>query len=396
MTTAMRLSAALIAAALLPASLPAQKSKAESDAEASALQAARAKSVLRKGAEVHYPPNRFDLSDLPHYKPEVQVSGTIRQWGSNYLTDSPLAGYLETAFQKFQPNVKFADHLRTSEHAISALVFQVADVGIMGRQIMWDERLSFQREFDYQPTGIIGMTGSYDVSGWNPPVGIYVNAKNPLAHLSMSQLDGIFGDVRTGAYDGLIWNEKAARGADKNIRTWGQLGLTGEWADKPIHVLGYNLEFHFTEEMETRAFGGVTSKFNGGLIEYSNDTNPDGTLKIAGQTMIEDVAKDPYAIAYVAGGELWKKSTVKTLEIGTKDGGPYYALTMDNVRNRTYPFYADVFFWVNRDPKKPLDPKLREYLRFILSREGQEQMVRDGKYLPLTREVIEEERKKLD
>ena len=198
-----------------PCCMHAQKSKAQADAEASALQAARAKSVLRKGGEVHYPPDRFDLSDLPHYKPEQQVSGTIRQWGSNYLTDSPLAGYLEGAFQKFQPNVKFVDHLRTSEHAITSLIFGVADVGIMGRQIMWDERLAFGREFDYQPTGIIGMTGSYDVSGWNPPVGFFVNAKNPLAHLSMSQIDGIFGDVRTGAYDGLIWNEKAARGAEK-------------------------------------------------------------------------------------------------------------------------------------------------------------------------------------
>jgi phosphate transport system substrate-binding protein len=296
-------------------SLSQEKTKAQSDAEASALQAARAKSVLRKGAEVHYLPNRFDISDLPHYKPEQQVSGTIRQWGSNYLTDSPLAGYLEKAFQSFQPNVKFADNLRTSEHAISSLVFGVADVGIMGRQIMWDERLSFQREFDYQPTGIIGMTGSFDVSGWNPPIGFFVNAKNPLAKLTMSQIDGIWGDMRTGAYDGLIWNVNAARGADKNIRTWGQLGLTGDWADKPIHVLGYNLEFHFTEEIETRAFGGVTSKFNGGLLEYSNESNPDGTLKIAGQTMLEEVTKDPYAIAYVAGGSFWQTPAVKTLAI---------------------------------------------------------------------------------
>ena len=375
---------------------PAQKSKAETDAEASALQAARAKTVLRKGVEVHYKPDSFDISDLPHYVPEVQVSGTIRQWGSNYLADSPLAGYLESVFKKYQPGIRFADHLRTSEHAITSLIYQVADVGIMGRQIMWDERLAFQREFDYQPTGIIGMTGSYDISGWNPPVGIFVNSKNPLAHLSMSQIDGVFGDVRTGAYDGLIWNTDAARGADKNIRTWGQLGLTGEWADKPIHVLGYNLEFHFTEEIETRAFGGVTSKFNGGLIEYSNATNPDGSLKIAGQTMIEDVAKDPYAIAYVAGGTLWQSSDVKVLSISMRDGGPFVPLTMDTVRNRTYPFYADVFFWVNRDPKKPLDPKLREYLRFILSQEGQAQIIRDGKYLPLTKEVIEQERKKLD
>ncbi len=175
----------VVTTALLPLSVLAQRTKAESNAEASALQAARAKSVLRKGSEVHYPPDRFDLSDLPHYTPEQQVSGTIRQWGSNYLTDSPLAGYLESAFQKFQPNVKFADHLRTSEHAITSLVFNVADIGIMGRQIMWDERLAFQREFDYQPTSIIGMTGSYDVSGWNPPIGIFVNAKNPLAHLRL-------------------------------------------------------------------------------------------------------------------------------------------------------------------------------------------------------------------
>ena len=233
MNTPARITSIALTLALLPLASSAQKSKAESDAEASALQAARAKSVLRKGSEVHYPPDRFDISDLPHYVPEQQVSGTIRQWGSNYLADSPLAGYLESAFQKFQPGVKFDDNLRTSEHAISALVYKVADVGVMGRQIMWDERLSFQREFDYQPTGIVGMTGSYDISGWNPPIGFFVNAKNPLAHLSMSQIDGIFGDVRTGAYDGLIWNEKAARGADKNIRTWGQLGLTGEWPTSP-------------------------------------------------------------------------------------------------------------------------------------------------------------------
>ena len=106
MNTLTRIAIVAVVTALLPLSVLAQKTKAESDAEASALQAARAKSVLRKGAEVHYPPDRFDLSDLPHYKPEQQVSGTIRQWGSNYLTDSPLAGYLESAFQKFQPERK--------------------------------------------------------------------------------------------------------------------------------------------------------------------------------------------------------------------------------------------------------------------------------------------------
>ena len=73
-----------------------------------------------------------------------------------------------------------------------------------------------------------------------------------------------------------------------------------------------------------------------------------------------------------------------------------YELTMENVRERTYPLYADVFFWINRDPKKPADPKVREFIRFVLSREGQELVQKDGKYLPLTAAMVAEGRKKLD
>jgi len=373
----------------------AQDSDAEASRKASELQHARAKTVLTKGSKVFYT-RKWNLDDLPHYKPEQQVSGTIREWGSNYFADSPLASYWETAFQQFQPDVTFDDHLQTSEHAISGLCFGISDIGPMGRQIMWDERTAFQRAFDYQPLGIRVVTGSYDVSGWNPAIGIFVNKSNPISKLTLKQLDGIFGSARSGAWDALTWDEKLGRGPEGNIRTWGQLGLTGEWADKPIHLLGYNLEFHFAEEITTRAMGGVTSKWNENLVEYANKVNPDGSLKTAGNLMMEDVAKDPYAIAYVAGGTLWQTPHTKSVALAAKDGGPYYELTMDNVHDRTYPMYADVFFYMNRNPKKPLDPKLKEYLRFILSREGQEQVVRDGKYLPLTADVVREELKKLE
>jgi len=363
--------------------------------EASETQAARTKSVTSKGKKVFYT-RPWNLDDLPHYKPEQKVSGTIREWGSNYFADSPLASYWEQDFQKYQPDVKFDDHLKTSEHAISALCFGVSDLGPMGRQIMWDELLAFQREFDHLPLGVTVVTGSYDVSGWNPAIGIFVNKQNPISKLTLKQLDGIFLAPRTGAYRALTWEEKMARGPEGNIRTWGQLGLTGEWADKPIHVLGYNLLYHFTEEITTRSFGGLTNKWSENLIEYANKTMPDGTLKLAGQLMLEDLSKDPYAIAYVAGGTIWQTPQTKTVALATNEGGPYYELNMENVRNRTYPMYADVFFFLNRDPQKPVDPKLREYLRYILSQEGQQQVVRDGKYLPLTAEVVQEERKKLD
>jgi phosphate transport system substrate-binding protein len=317
-------------------------------------------------------------------------------WGSNYFTDSPLAEMWEKEFQKYEPGVTFDFHLRTSEHAISSLIYGKSDLSPMGRQIMWDEQLAFQREFSYLPLGIVAVTGSYDVSGWNPPVGVYINSNNPLAKLSLPQLDGIFGGPRSGAWRDLTWDPSLARGADKNIRTWGQLGLTGAWANKPIHVYGYNLQFHFPQEIESRAFGGVSDKWNENLIEYDNQLLPNGRFKLAGEQMLEDLAKDPYGIAYVAGGNAWLTPQIKPLALGAKDGGPYYELTMDNVRNRTYPMYADVFFFMNRDPKKPVDPKLREFMRYILSREGQTQVMLDGKYLPLTAAVVREQLKKLE
>jgi phosphate transport system substrate-binding protein len=364
------------------------------DADSVEVQAAREKWVKNKGYKAYYT-KKFDLSDLPHYKPEQKVSGTIRMWGSNYFTDSPLADYWIEEFHKYQPDVKFALHLKTTLHAIPGLIFGMSDIGPMGRQITWDELLAYQRERNHLPLGIVVVTGSYDVSGWNPPIGVYLHKDNPLSRLSLQQLDGIFGAQRSGAWRELTWDKSLARGPERNIRTWGQLGLTGEWADKPIHVYGYNLQFHFPQEIESRAFGGVSGKWNENLIEYDNLLQPDGRFKLAGQLMLEDLANDPYGIAYCAGGNAWLTPQIKAVALSVKDGGPYYELTLDNVRNRTYPMYADVFFYIDRDPNKPVDPKVKEFLRYVLSSEGQAQVMRDGKYLPLTSEVVQQQLKRL-
>ena len=365
------------------------------DEDSVAVQAAREKWVKNKGYKVYYT-KKFDLSDLPHYKPEQKVSGTIRMWGSNYFTDSPLADYWIQEFQKYQPEVKFSLHLKTTLHAIPGLIFGMSDIGPMGRQITWDELLSYQRERNHLPIGIVAVTGSYDVSGWNPPIGVYLHKDNPLSKLSLQQLDGIFGAQRSGAWRELVWDKSLARGPEKNIRTWGQLGLTGEWANQPIHVYGYNLQFHFPQEIESRAFGGVSGKWNENLIEYDNQAQPDGSFKLAGQLMLEDLAKDPYGIVYCAGGNAWLTPQVKPIALSVKTGDPAYELTLENVRERKYPMYADVFFYIDRDPKKPVDPKVKEFLRYILSSEGQTQVMRDGKYLPLTAETVRAQLKLLE
>ncbi len=109
---------------------------------------------------------------------------------------------------------------------------------------------------------------------------------------------------------------------------------------------------------------------------------------------MDELGKDPHGIGYSSVAFLTPQ--MKALALAANDGGPYVELTMDNVRNRRYPLIDELYFYLNREPEKPLDPKLKEYLRYILSREGQEAVQRDGKYLPLTAEVVREQLKKLE
>src|SRR5438105_13733176 len=115
------------------------------DEDSVAVQAAREKWVKNKGYKVYYT-KKFDLSDLPRYKPEQKVSGTIRMWGSNYFTDSTLADYWIQELQKYQPHVKFELHLTTTLHAIPGLILGMSEIVPMGRQNTWAEFLSYQRE----------------------------------------------------------------------------------------------------------------------------------------------------------------------------------------------------------------------------------------------------------
>jgi len=101
-------------------------------------------------------------------------------------------------------------------------------------------------------------TGSYDVPG-GTPVRVVVHRDNPLAQLTMKQLDGIFGSERAGGWEGTSWRPGRARGPEQNIRTWGQLGLTGDWKDKPIHVYGLTLRYHQATEISDMVWPAATS-----------------------------------------------------------------------------------------------------------------------------------------
>jgi len=354
-------------------------------------------------AQKKYYTKVFDLSGLPEYKPEQQVSGTIRQWGNNYIKDSPLVEVWEAGFRKFHPDVKFEDNLSSSAVAFPGLIAGVADLAPMGRQALWDELKGLEREgaeggaegsSAIDVVEIVMATGSFDVRGWTFALGVFVNKDNPISQLTLEQLDGIFGAERDGGWDGLDWRTELARGPEKNIRTWGQLGLAGEWADKPIHVYGYNFKYHFTDEIDKKVLKG-SGKWNERLRMYSNvaGQKKDGSLTGAGELMMNDLSKDKYGIAYT--GIPFITPRTKSVALAAKAGGPYVELTLDNVQARRFPLTRDVYYYLKREKGKPIDAKAKEFLRYVLSREGQDAVQRDGKYLPLTAEAAAEQLRKL-
>jgi phosphate transport system substrate-binding protein len=359
------------------------------------MQAARAKMMTVRGHTIAYT-RKWDISGIPHYTPKSAVTGTLRLWGSNYITDGYLAGYWEDAFRKYHPNVKFDWRMKTTLAAVPSLIFGVSDLGI-GRKITFSELELFQRYTDRDPVEICVATGSYDVPGWNPGFGIVVNAANPISQLTMRQLDGIFGSERAGGWDGTSWRPQNARGPEQNIRTWGQLGLTGEWANKPIHVYGLNLRYHQATEISDAVLKG-SDKWNESLRIYANYVGKDGKL---GRGLNEDLAKDPYGIAYIAApttnlGRDTSNPQLKILKIASKDGGPYVPYSIETIQDRTYPLFDEIFAYADRASDQPMDPKVREFLRFVVSREGQAEVMRDGKYLPLPADVAKAQLAKLD
>ncbi len=356
------------------------------------VQKARAEHVTSRGKQVYYT-QKFDLSGLPAYVPRHEVSGTIRMWGNNYIEDSNLGGDWERGFRKFHPGVKFdRSGLKSGLVATAGLVAGVADI-VGNRRITFAELESFERMFNYDPLEITMARGSYDVPGWMTTFCIVVHRDNPITQLTLKQLDGIFGAARDGGWEGTSWHPEAGRSAKENIRTWGQLGLTGEWADKPINVYGLNLRYNNCDMFEHAVFHGG-DKWNENLREYANYSRADGTLAIAAAELIKDLGKDRYGIGWSGIQNVTPQT--KALALAATEGGPYVALTIENVQNRTYPLAFDMFFYVNRPPGRPVDPKVKEFLRYVLSREGQEAVQRDGKYLPLTAEVVREQLEKLE
>ena len=316
---------------------------------------------------------------LPDYHPEHQVSGVLRIWGNEHM--SGLLKNWEEGFRQVQPGVFFDHSLKGTASAPFGLFENVADLAAMGRQIHTYEFYGIYRRSLMLPVEIAVATGSFDVPHKSFALTVFVHRSNPLAQLTLAQLDGIYGAQRTGGWQGLNWNRAVARGPEKNIRTWGQLGLKGEWADRPIRVYG-----------PPGIYPGGTSFFQSRVLGGSDTWAEDLREYADRKEMMAALEHDPLGIAYT--GMCYATPTSKPLAIADAAGGPYVPPTRETVASHAYPLSRLAYLYFAPDQPSgepanpPVDPKVREFLRYILSRQGQEDVRREGDYLPLTAELV--------
>ena len=306
-------------------------------------------------------------SPLVAYVPAVSVSGSITCSGADTMHD--LADEWARAFRRFQPQaaVVVRRDAKFAAEGLQAVMEGRADCALFVREPFPAELTAFHARFGHAPLLVNVAGGSHATKSGTHAIAIFVNAANPLDRLTLAQLDGIFSKTR--------------RSGSPEITRWGQLGLGGEWADKPIHVYGM-LRRRDTANppgivnfLEQRLLAG--GEFRDDLSEQAGDAR-----EPALDAIVRRVSEDPAGIGY--SGFAYARPGAKSLAIAAALAGPYLRGTASEVARRDYPLSREIYIAVNREPGKEIPPVLREFLRFTLSREGQQAVARDRmRFIPL-------------
>jgi phosphate transport system substrate-binding protein len=282
------------------------------------------------------------------------VSGNINSVGSDTMNN--LMTLWAESFLKLYPNVKIQVEGKGSSTAPPALITGTAQFGPMSRAMRATEIDQFEKKYGYKPTQI---RACYDA------LAVYVNKDNPIEKLDLAQVDAVF--------------SKSHRRGGKAVATWGQLGLTGDWANRPISLYGRN------------SASGTYGFFKEHVLQ-NGDYKDQVKEQPGSASVVQGVTEDRFGMGYSGIG--YKTSGVKAVPLAEKAGGYYSSGSYEDVKGDKYPLHRFLFIYVNRAPGKPLDPVVREYLKLVLSKEGQEVVVKDG-YLPLPAGIVTQELAKI-
>jgi phosphate transport system substrate-binding protein len=301
----------------------------------------------------------------------VTVGEVIRVWGTAQVQS--LARQWDLGLSKAHPRVRVESRLTGSDVGVAGLYTGLADLAVLGRECTAFERKAFEWIFRYPPAQIQIMTGSLDRGGQAPALIASVHRDNPLVQLTLVQLDAIFGHERLS-------------GAPKSIRTWGDLGLTGEWADKSIHLYADDAESG-TGRFFRHTVLGDSAKMN--WEHFTEFKGLDARHRI-----LAALAADPAGLA-VTGGSSEFVPQVKALALARDAGHEAVAASRESLISRSYPLTRAVYAYFNRPPDAPMDARLKAFLRYLLSEEAQRDVVESNDYLPLSSESRRQQLQKL-
>lgn len=290
-------------------------------------------------------------SGLPDYTPVSGISGNLNSIGSDTLNNMMLLW--AEAFQAIYPNVNVQIQGAGSSTAPPALIDGTAQIGPMSREMTSGEIDRFEARFGYKPTEVrVGIDA----------LAVFVNRENPIRGLSLPELDAVFSSTRR-------------LGAPAAITRWGELGLTGDWRNRPISLYGRNSASGTYGFFKKVALGG--GDFNGDRYQEQPGSS----------TVIQSITTDRFGIGYSGIG--YRTSGVRAIAISEDKGGDLVEPTAENCVSGDYPLARFLLVYVNKDPRKSMDRLTYEFIRFINSRQGQEIVLREG-FFPLPAEVARE------
>lgn len=311
---------------------------------------------------------------IPSWKPgpvESKPEEELSLVGADVMDEITL-GWIKI-YRKAYPRLSVTMEAKASGAGAPGLISGKADLAPVGREMLPAEEKAFVDKFGYKPFAIRVATGSAGSLGKTAASVILVDKDNPIKGLSLAQLDAIYSTTRKRGH--------------ADISKWGDLGLTGEWKDRPIHLYGLKPPNGIEQYFQARVMLDGTYKTN---IEFVKGRGFTHAFTVAA----EDMATRPGGLTYALLANV--VPNVRVVPLGENDGGPFYMPTVQNAYLHTYPLSRYVYIFVNRPPGKPLEPKVKEFLKLVLSREGQDVVAKEGVYIPLTPAVVQEELKKLD
>ena len=276
-------------------------------------------------------------------------------------------------FRKAYPHLSVTLDLRASKAGADGLIKGTGDLAPVGREMLPAEHEAFVNKFGYEPFSVKVATGSVGSLGKTATSIILVDKDNPIKGLTLAELDAIY--------------STSDKRGHADIKTWGDLGLAGEWKDRPIHLYGLKAPNGIEAFFQATVMEGGPYKTNIQMVKGKGFTH-------AFNVAVQDMAKTPGGLTYAMLANV--EPNVRVVPLAAKEGELYVMPTLENVYSHKYPLSRFVYIYVNRPPGKPLEPKVKEFLKAVLSKQGQEVVAEEGVYIPLTPEVVQEELKKLD